>query len=243
LVKAQCVIATKLGVERIKEVVTNINPNDSGCGTFKLSMESGFCIYGKKVVLATGAFSNFYNLLPNKINATPVKQTIVLMELGTSDIQRLSGMPSIIFKGQSQLDFCYILPPILYPDGKYYLKIGHGGAFEDPLHSFDQVQSWYHGNGSTEAVNKLLSLVSEIVPGIKPVSTKVDVCALYTTSTGHLFIGMVSNQLGLVTGGNGYAAKSSDEIGRVAANMIISEQQWDYHIPANEFRIEYLSKQ
>jgi sarcosine oxidase len=42
-------------------------------------------------------------------------------------------------------------------------------------------------------------------------------------------------RVGILTGGNGSAAKSADEIGRMGAQMMLHEQ-WTYDLEAEHFR-------
>ena len=61
-----------------------------------------------------------------------------------SEAARLSTMPTIVTNyTYGQLDGTYILPPILYPDGKYYLKLGHHDKFEDILTTSEAIKDWY----------------------------------------------------------------------------------------------------
>lgn len=53
---------------------------------------------------------------------------------------------------------------------------------------------------------------------------------------------MVHSQLGVAVGGNGYAAKSSDEIGRLAAVMIM-KNEWDSTISRDAFRVKFKGQQ
>ena len=60
----------------------------------------------------------------------------------------LSGMPSVIFRGA---DFhCWILPPIMYPDGACIIKIG--GAPKEVLASHDEVVRWYRNGGEASSI-------------------------------------------------------------------------------------------
>jgi sarcosine oxidase len=49
---------------------------------------------------------------------------VAFLEVSSSEAVRLKSMPDIVthFKFGS-LDGTYVLPPILYPDGKFYLKV------------------------------------------------------------------------------------------------------------------------
>ena len=49
---------------------------------------------------------------------------------------------------------------------------------------------------------------------------------------------MVAPGLGVLVGGNGSGAKSSDEIGRMGANMIL-KGDWDYDMPRDKVRVQW----
>jgi hypothetical protein len=51
-------------------------------------------------------------------------QTIAYLEVDPSEAERLTSMPTMVTGyNWGPIDGTYILPPILYPDGKYYLKV------------------------------------------------------------------------------------------------------------------------
>jgi hypothetical protein len=51
-------------------------------------------------------------------------QTIAYLEVDSSEAERLTSMPTMVTGyNWGPIDGTYILPPILYPDGKYYLKV------------------------------------------------------------------------------------------------------------------------
>lgn len=68
-----------------------------------------------------------------------------------------------------------------------------------------------------------------------------DACATMVTPTFHPYIDLIEPNLGVAMGGNGWAAKSSDEIGRVAAKMML-ETKWTYDIPKEKFKLVYENK-
>ena len=52
------------------------------------------------------------------------RQTVAFLEVSAEEVERLKLMPDIVthFK-VGDLDGTYVLPPILYTDGKFYLKV------------------------------------------------------------------------------------------------------------------------
>ena len=83
-----------------------------------------------------------------------------------------------------KLDGTYILPPILYPDGKYYLKLGHGDHFEIIIQNLEQMKNWYkNGHGVPEAVETLASFITEsLIPTIKVLSVTGGCCVTSNVS-------------------------------------------------------------
>jgi sarcosine oxidase/L-pipecolate oxidase len=77
---------------------------------------------------------------------TLTAQTVAYLEVSANEAERLKEMPTVVTNyAYKKLDGTYILPPMLYPDGKYYLKLGHHNAFERIVHTPEQMKSWYIG--------------------------------------------------------------------------------------------------
>jgi sarcosine oxidase len=63
-------------------------------------------------------------------------------------------------------------------------------------------------------------------------------CLIADTASHYPYIDMVDERIGIAIGGNGKAAKSSDEIGRLAAGMI-KKQSWPSSLPQAPFAAHY----
>ena len=83
--------------------------------------------------------------------------------------------------------------------------------------------------------NLMLHFCMISFPAFKPVSVYADTCCTARTPTYAPYIDVVSPRLGVALGGNGHAAKSCDEIGRVAATFIRTGA-WDSAIPQEKLR-------
>lgn len=115
----------------------------------------------------------------------------------------------------------YLVPPIVYPDGKSYIKIGH---IDDILKRYlrpEEISSFHCSGGDPWLIRLLTDLLKVIFPGIVFKSFKSDSCVTMVTGTNTPYIDMVHEDLGVAIGGNGHAAKSADEIGRIAACMML----------------------
>ena len=164
--------------------------------------DTGQIYRAEKVLLATGGFSNAKHLLPRPLEITVHARTIVLMELNVADVARLRGMLSLIYKPRDPAGYCYILPPIQYPNGKYYLKIGGGDPDDPTLHSLAALQEWFRGPGSESAGHHLAAKLRAVVPDLSPVSIHTDSCVTTFTPIGHLYVDkLAGGRLGVLVGG------------------------------------------
>ena len=163
LIRAQLAIAEKQGAEVIREVVTAVK--QTGDHLLVLTKEGGQ-YQARKVLIAAGAFSNFIQLdggakwpLPLRIKT----ETILLAETPESEALRLRDMPAVTYDIESPvLGEIYMLPPLLYPDGEYYVKMGCDTAADVFPETLNQVTAWFksgrqrraqNGNGAALAVN------------------------------------------------------------------------------------------
>ncbi|XP_070543575.1 uncharacterized protein [Ptychodera flava] len=122
--------------------------------------------------------------------------------------------------------------------GKYYLKVGHGKQYERELRTPEEVSDWYKTEGDKNALKPLLDGLFQFVRGVTPVSTQGDCCVTTHTPTCYPYCDMITPLLGIIVGGNGYAAKSADEIGRMGARMIIAGK-WDHDLPQQRFKAKF----
>jgi len=70
---------------------------------------------------------------------------------------------------------------------------------------------------------------------LKPVSVHYDNCVTTHTPSCRPYIDLLTPTLGVALGGNGYAAKSSDEIGRIAADLLVNGE-WSHDLARDAFR-------
>lgn len=131
----------------------------------------------------------------------------------------------------------YLLPPIRYPDGRWYLKIG-GDPEDILLPDYAALQNWFRGAGSSQAAQALRQALQRCLPDLPVASFHSDSCVTSYSSHGYPYCGMASERIGVLTAGNGAAAKSSDEIGRMGA-LMISHDHWCYDLPAQQFALSY----
>lgn len=231
--QAQMRIASANGCHIVSDIVEQIQSLD---GNLEIMTESGSVYHAKRVLLCTGAFTQFRRLLPSHLcpDVSLVAQSVLFAELGPDDLEALRAMPSMVIVDSDISDLqkksCYVLPPVKYPDGKMYLKIGHGSQYESILRSHQEVQAWYTNPVPDDIKSGLIEILRANFPSLKPLSFHCDSCVTTNTANRLPFIDMATPSIGVVIGGNGYAAKSCDQLGKLGVDMVLGNE-WspEYH--------------
>jgi sarcosine oxidase len=172
--------------------------------------------------------------------------SILLAELPESEIEHLSKMPTLITQCQNPNNpAIYLLPPVKYPDGKTYLKLG--GAFregehplaEDFIESREELVQWFQSDGREDIADYLREVLHRYIPNLQALSYHSKPCLITTTAHENPYIDtLVPEHIYIVTGGNGGAAKSSDEIGRLGA-VLVATNEWDTELNREDFRVVF----
>jgi sarcosine oxidase len=217
LIAAQLVLAKQNQVEVINDTVTQVTRLSGG--TFDISTQSGSKFEAEKIIVAAGGFSNFNNLLPVKLDLHAQAETVMMARVSQATAEELSAMPSVIWfiKSRQNLTYVYVVPPVKYPDGNYYIKMGGDRELDRQFDDLTQLKEWFHSDGGTEAAADFKSVIQELLPSLKAEAWVSKPCLITETRTHRPYIGMVEENLFVATGGCGAAAKSSDEFGRLAA--------------------------
>jgi sarcosine oxidase len=146
----------------------------------------------------------------------------------------LNGMPTM---GQAESG-AYILPPIRYPDGHHYVKIGIGTAKDKQLQTRDDLARWFKSAGSNDDFREFKAFITALIPPLERCRHwHTDSCAVTQTPTKLPYIDFVVEQrLAVAVGGNGKGAKSADDWGWLAARMMTG-QDWDHPVAREQLRL------
>lgn len=216
LVAAQVALATRAGATRIAAAVASVREEG---GHVRIETASGDVVEAERVLVAAGGFSIQKNLLPRPVDLTVYARTVVFFEVDEAEAERLAAMPSMIHKAEDERDDIYMLPPIRYPDGRTYLKIG--GDPDDLALTPDALGDWFRSDGRPHVREHLVRRMKALVPDLAIRSVSSAACVTSFTPTGYPAIGwLVPGRIAVLTGGCGAAAKSSDEIGRLGAELV-----------------------
>ncbi|EJZ19506.1 FAD-binding oxidoreductase, partial [Rhizobium sp. Pop5] len=216
LVRAQARLAERGGVSLIEETVTSVR--DAGS---HVEVTAGGRNYRtERVLVAAGGFSNFHTLLPRPVDTRVVGRTVAFYEMGEREMAIFGNMPSTIVFGDREEDHIYILPPVRYPDGKTYLKLG-GDTEALSFRKLEDAGAWFRSDGSAAERDHLSRIALQLMPELAGCSVTSGPCVANFTATGYPYAGFTqSPRIGVLTGGNFVAAKSSDELGRLGAVLL-----------------------
>lgn len=227
LVTAQIAAATGRGATLIRSEARATEETATGV---RIVCADGTVVAGGKVVVSCGAFSKADGLLPGPPALTVYARTVAYLEVDEVEAQRLRGMPAILYRPPGASDGPYILPPVRYPDGRIYIKIG-GDPDDIILDTTHAMKAWFRTEGRPEVVSYLADLLRTLMPDLAVLSVKGGSCVTAFTPSGLPLIYPQTPRIVVLTGGNGAAAKSSDEIGRlgavVAAGGDLSDEPYD----------------
>ncbi|MBB4406339.1 MULTISPECIES: FAD-binding oxidoreductase [Agrobacterium tumefaciens complex] len=217
LVKAQAILAEKAGVSLIDDIVVSTREED---GRASVQTASGAVYTADRVLVAAGGFSITKDLLPQPVALDVYARTVAFFEIGEGDLGQYADMPSLIYEPREPTKHIYLLPPVRYPDGKFYLKIG-GDPDDKRLGSDPEIREWFRSGGRESVRDHLSDIVGTLVPSIDLSRVSMAACVVSKTRSGYPAIGFTASPLiAVLTGGNGTAAKSSDEIGRLGAVLL-----------------------
>lgn len=209
LVRAQVYGAQHAGAHVMEATVSGLRETGQGV----LIDSSVGQLEAEQVLVAAGGFSN--GLLGETLDLRVYARTILLAEVDSGEVARLHGMPPLIWLEPGGGD-PYLLPPIRYPDGRTYLKIG--GDPEDHLLEDEAARrDWFRSGGNPEVGAFLEDQLHRRMPGLRLLATGIAPCV--TTFTGHNgpLIKRLGPRISVATAGSGRAAKCSDELGRLGA--------------------------
>jgi sarcosine oxidase len=236
LVEAQKIIFKANNGTYIDDFAINIKKSN---GIFVIKTNTNIEIQVDKILIATGGFTNFTNILTTNLPTKIRGRTIVLGEVNPEHISELKKYPSFIHKpnqNNNNREYTYCLPAITYPNGKTYVKIGGSKHFTH-IDTYDEAIDWFKGKTNSMEIDAVTNELNAIYDEKLFTTYHTDTCVTTWTKTLYPIIDEIENNIYVSVGGNGSAAKSSDYIGYISANFF-TKNQWDDNLDRNLFTLE-----
>lgn len=236
LVKAQALLAERQGAAIIAETVFSVRQEGDAV---TVTTVEGNSYSAEKVLVAAGGFSINENLLPRRLDLKVYARTVAFFEVDEAAMDIFGKVPSLIWKWNQAEDGIYLLPPVRYPDGRIYLKIG-GDPDDLLLPSEPDIRAWFRSGGRESTRAHLTEVMARLMPSLDLSRNSMAACVTSFTPTDYPAIAMTeAGRIGILSGGCGAAAKSSDEIGRLGAELIFHGRIVD-DAYSTDFSADYL---
>lgn len=235
MVSAQLKIAETNGATVIRETVLRVVPDGEG---FELVTEQGRRLRAGRVVVSAGAFTQCHALIPHPLAFEAETETILLARVGARDATRLKDAPVVIYLvDDPEIWDAYMTPPMRYPDGYDYIKIGANSIYDERLDSLEAIGRWFRTGDSDRSKDALARTVRSLWPGLELSSFHTNRCILSKTPSGYPMVDELAPGWFVAAGGNGGSAKSADALGRLAAALML-ERSWPDAIPRDALRAQ-----
>ncbi|MFT7647899.1 MAG: sarcosine oxidase [Candidatus Poriferisodalaceae bacterium] len=222
LVAAQTALAGLAGANVVDGQVQTI---ESVVGGWRVSGPWGQTT-GRRLLLATGAYGTAMGGLSDNIALVRRLRTILIAELEDTTPSG-AALPSLILDNpvHPSLDGIYWVPPVRYPDGRVCLKIG-GDSVPAVTSDPSGFAEWFASEGDPNEAAALAATLEALLPGSDLRSVTTRPCVVTYSESGlpivdNVPLGPAGHIATVALAGCGAAAKSCDEIGRLAASTAL----------------------
>jgi sarcosine oxidase len=200
-------------------------------------LDDGRRLRAEAAIVASGAFAAGSDLLPVPVALRAKSEVYAMAELDGQQAAELHAMPCINRTiGHPQLADLYVLPPIRYPDGRTYLKVGANTMIDHWLTGPDAVRAWYDHGNDDGPLSALREALTGLLPGVRARAWHTRRCADGYTAHRRPYIDTLEpGRLTIALGGNGRGAQAADAIGQLTAGLALTGR-WQSDLPRDAFR-------
>jgi glycine/D-amino acid oxidase-like deaminating enzyme len=236
LVTAQLKAFRELGGTELNDLVVGVSQINGG---WMINTLSGQNHFAKKVLVAAGAFTNYFDLIPRPLKFENKSEVVIMGRLSEDDYLQMRSMPSLLFEiNVEEFDGIYLTAPTETMDGNYVLKMGMNQKLDLNLDDQSAMNDWFTGDGQKAFAPILERELAKLFPTVSFLETELKKCVISRTFTENPYIGEVDTGLYVAHGCNGYSAMSSDAQGRQAAALMTSGS-FDEGYKESDFMLVY----
>lgn len=217
-VAAQLACAAQHGATYIDDVVSQLTPTED---RVTLTTHAGTTYSAQHVIVAAGAYSGLCGLLPSPVPHTIKSEIVTLGEISAETAESLTDMPSMMVDCTSPIiEDAYLSPPVMYPDGKWYIKLGSNSIHDQFFDTHAALTQWIRHGDRTITHEAQIALLTELFADIEWRSFQSLPCVITRTPTGLPAIQRVHARVTAVVGCNGSLAKSGSVVGKLAVQTM-----------------------
>jgi glycine/D-amino acid oxidase-like deaminating enzyme len=237
LLAGQLAAARQNNATLIREIVTAVrNQGDY----VEVRTQEGGHYRTQRVLIATGAFTNCFDLFARPLALRLKIEFVIMGEVPAQEVQRLGQLPTVTYQIESDtLADLYMFPPVQYPNGNYYIKMGANTTADCYVETLDEIKAWYRTGNSDVMRDSMRDTVCSILPDLQATAWHTNRCVITRTVHAKPYIDIVvPGRIYAAIGGNGTSAQASDGIGQIAADLVI-HNEWRSELNASAFRLVY----
>ncbi len=218
MVAAQLACAAHHGAMRLDDVVTRITPHTD---YVRVETASGREFATQRVIVAAGAYSGLSALLPRNVDYSIKSEVVTLGEISATTAALLTDMPCMMVDCQNDIiEDAYLTPPLRYPDGKWYIKLGSNSVDDQFFGSADALRQWILTGDTYRTHHAQIALLKALFDQIEWIAFRTLPCVITRTAHGLPFIEQLHPRLTAVVGCNGSLAKSGYIVGTIAVDTM-----------------------
>jgi sarcosine oxidase len=232
MLAAQLAVAQARSAELLGQAVTRVERRSDGA--WSVHTGQGTTVEAHHVVIAAGPHADELPGLPRRPLIDVVAETVVLARVPAAEQARLTGLPSLVV--DDLVDHLYVVPPTDYPDGHVYVKLGATRHDKRVLDSQDR-RTWMTGTEHEADLQWLRGLLLGVLPDLRADAWSTKPCLIPDTPTKLPYLEIVEPGLVMAVGSNGYAAKSADAIGALAAGLVVNGCWTDTELDEHAFNL------
>lgn len=206
------------GATILTEVVTEVEPKRDGysVSTADRTLEAS------AVVIASGAWSN--GILARHVALRRKREHVLFAKVDAAAAAAMVMRPAVFGGATGAVEDVYLLPPLRYPDGSWYLKLG-ANTLHDQAVLQGSIDEWYADGDSSVAEPDLVAAFCTILPQIEVEAFHTERCVITYTAHGKPYLDQVADGLYVAIGGNGHGASWADGAGQLVARLV-TEDGW-----------------
>ena len=187
-------------------------------------VEAGDRYLVDRIVVAAGAWSNHFR--PRPLALRLKREHVLFAELSKAQATEVSMRPIVVHGPVGPVEDVYILPPLRYPNGRWYLKLGANTLHDEAVAQGADIDAWYRDGDSSVAEADLVAAFRELISGVAVERFHTERCVITYTTHGRPYIDELPDRVVVCVGGNGHGASWADGAGKLAAALVTGEE-WD----------------
>lgn len=237
LTRAELAAATAAGAVLVRDSVVDVGPSTSGRRA--VTTRGGQRWSAGTVIVATGASTNTNGFLPRPLAMEVFGATVTLVEV--ADPAEFDGYPGLMYLKAGARGVAYggiVMPPLRYPDGKWYVKCAGDSVLANPLTTAADIGAWVRTGGVPGDIGTARALLAELMPDKAFGAAHTRPCLVSANHSLHPYIDVVDDGLVVATEGE-RGVMAADEVGRLTAHLAATGG-WRDGLPRELFAARWL---